>query len=307
MGKHDAPPIWMQVKGSKLEPCSRYDEDRVGSYQNGARLRVTLWQGRNSKLLRKYWAILHRAVKDCNTPWRDVEEASDAIKLALGVHDSGRTINGQFFLRPGSISFSAMDESKFKEYFEQTMAILHRVTGVDPETLTAESADTGVFTEEHEEDKTAQGAPEVETATAELEITPEPDSDVAASPASEPVGEDAVASVEPPADEGGDQRQMQSPPSTDQEPDVDERFIDACRQMLAVPLMDGLDADKKAKLVELKDFWKGNIRQSDWPRLETLLKTTQSVLRGDVERSGALDYYAGLLDRDVSDLEPVDQ
>lgn len=148
MGKHDAPPIWMEVKGNGLVPLSQYDERRVNSYQQGAKLRVSLWQGRNAKLLRKYWAILHKAVKDCDTPWQNSEEASDAIKLALGITDTGKTVNGRFFIRPGSISFSAMDEADFRDYFEKSMAILHKVTGVDPDTLSSEADDTGDIEED---------------------------------------------------------------------------------------------------------------------------------------------------------------
>lgn len=180
------------------------------------------------------------------------------------------------------------------------------VTPSTAERLKAAQASTAVQNEQEGFDP-AHVASEVETAVTELEISQVPDSDVAVPAASDPVGEETVASVEPPADEGDDQRRMQSSPSTDEKQDVDERFIDACRQMLAVPLMDGLDADKKAKLVELKDFWKGNVREADWPRLETLVKTTHAVLKGDVERSGALDYYAGLLGREASDLEPKEQ
>lgn len=143
MGKHELPPLRMIVEKGRLVPASPYDQERLDGYQNGARLQVSLWQGRNAKLSRKYWAILHKVVADLPCPWQTAEEASDALKLACGITDAGKTVNDQWFIRPGSISFSTMPEDKFRDFFERAMAVLARVTGVDPTTLGQEAADVG--------------------------------------------------------------------------------------------------------------------------------------------------------------------
>lgn len=143
MGKHETPPLRMVVEGGRLAPASAYDAERLDTYKNGSVLQVSLWQGRNAKLSRKYWAILHRVVADLPCPWQSAEEASDALKLALGITEAGKTIHDKWFIRPGSVSFASMDEAKFQDFFEKAMAVLEKVTGVDPLTLQAESADTG--------------------------------------------------------------------------------------------------------------------------------------------------------------------
>lgn len=143
MAKGDAPALRMRLDQGKLLPDSAYDQERLATYRNGSVIHVTIWQKRNEKLLRKYWAVLHRVVDACKTPWENAEEASDALKMALGITDFGHSVNGQRFLRPGSISFSTMDEAAFSDFYEKAMAVLAKVTGVDPETLSAESADVG--------------------------------------------------------------------------------------------------------------------------------------------------------------------
>ncbi|WP_311272224.1 MULTISPECIES: hypothetical protein [unclassified Rhizobium] len=143
MSRSGQVPIRMRVEGMRLVPASAFDQEALSSYQNGAVIQVSFWQGRNPDLLRKFWAILSKVVETCNTPWEDKEEAADALKLALGITDVGSTVNGQMFVRPGSIAFNALDEARFRKFFEDSMMILCRITGVDVEELGREAADTG--------------------------------------------------------------------------------------------------------------------------------------------------------------------
>lgn len=143
MSRHNQIPLRMKVEGMRLVPASSFDQEALATYQKGAVLQVYLWQGRNPDLLRKFWAIVSKVVETCKTPWEDKEEAADALKLALGITDVGSTVNGQMFVRPGSISFSAMDEAHFRKFFEDAMALLSKVTGVDVTELGKEAADTG--------------------------------------------------------------------------------------------------------------------------------------------------------------------
>ena len=143
MSRSGQVPIRMRVEGMRLVPASAFDQEALSAYQNGAIIQVSFWQGRNPDLLRKFWAILSKVVETCNTPWEDKEEAADALKLALGITDVGSTVNGQMFVRPGSIAFNALDEARFRKFFEDSMAILCRITGVDVEELGKEAADTG--------------------------------------------------------------------------------------------------------------------------------------------------------------------
>lgn len=135
MGKHDMPSLQFKVDGGRLVPAGPYEQEVIDTYQRGAEITVTLHQKRTLPLLKKYWAVLRDVVSNCKTPWNSTEEASDALKLALGVTDIGKTVSGQWFIRAGSISFNSMDQAAFKDFFDKAMAVLAGVTGIDPETL----------------------------------------------------------------------------------------------------------------------------------------------------------------------------
>lgn len=135
MTKHDMPSLQFVVDGGRLVPAGPYEAEVLATYSRGAQLTVTLHQKRSLPLLKKYWAVLRDVVENCNTPWNSTEEASDALKLALGITDIGKTVSGQWFIRPGSISFNSMDQAAFRDFFDKAMAVLARVTGIDPEEL----------------------------------------------------------------------------------------------------------------------------------------------------------------------------
>ncbi len=135
MAKQDHPTLEFVVERGRLSPADPYVAEVLDTYRNGDKLTVTLNQKRSLPLLKKYWVVLRDVVENAKTPWESANEASDALKLALGVTDISKTIKGQWFIRPGSISFASMDEGEFRPFFEKAMAALSEVTGIDPDAL----------------------------------------------------------------------------------------------------------------------------------------------------------------------------
>ncbi len=135
MAKQDHPTLEFVVERGRLSPADPYVAEVMDTYRNGDKLTVTLNQKRSLPLLKKYWVVLRDVVENAKTPWESANEASDALKLALGVTDISKTIKGQWFIRPGSISFASMDEGEFRPFFEKAMAALSEVTGIDPDAL----------------------------------------------------------------------------------------------------------------------------------------------------------------------------
>lgn len=135
MGKHDHPTLQMEVQKGRLVPLTPYEAEVLSTYSNGAVLTIEMHQKRSLPLLKKYWAVLRDVVDKCKTPWSSPDEASDALKLALGVTDIGKTVSGQWFIRAGSISFNSMDQAAFKKFFDDAMMVLASVTGIDPDEL----------------------------------------------------------------------------------------------------------------------------------------------------------------------------
>ena len=141
MGKHESPILRMTVQGDRLVPTAAWEAERLSTYRTGSVVIVIITQQKNRKLERKYWAILNRVVKDCPVPWRTAEDAHRAIRLALGVVEPFVTAGGKMHAEVKSTA--DMDDPEYQRYYEDAMALLSRLTGVDPETLHLEAADVG--------------------------------------------------------------------------------------------------------------------------------------------------------------------
>jgi hypothetical protein len=128
----------MRVERGRLVPSGQYDAERLDSYRIGSTVMVRFTADRMRPLERKYRAILGKVVKECKTPWTNAEAAHQAIKLACGIVNVSKTAGGQFFQYPRSLV--DLDDKEMEEYFNDAMALLERLTGVDVETLKRETA-----------------------------------------------------------------------------------------------------------------------------------------------------------------------
>lgn len=205
-GKSDAPALRLVVEpGPRLAPASAFDAERLDTFKLGRVLRFTPVEEADRKDIRRWWAILNRAVKDTKTPWRTATQASEAIKLALGIVEYGKTVGGSFMQWPKSLK--ELDDDELAEAVRDMAALLHKMTGVDPLDWNRESADVGRDETEQPEasspDDTGSGSSGDETppaqnsaaadqpaSAADQEDGAEPDGASAGddAPSSEPVG-----------------------------------------------------------------------------------------------------------------------
>src|SRR5690606_8783122 len=131
MSKSDAPALRLIVeRGPRLVPASAFDAERLDTYQVGRVIRLTPVEEADRKDIRRWWAILNRAAKDAKTPWRTPAQASEAIKLALGIVEYGKTVNGQFMQWPKSLK--ELDDQELADAVRDMAAIVREITGVDP-------------------------------------------------------------------------------------------------------------------------------------------------------------------------------
>jgi len=139
--KDDIPPLRMAVEAGKLTPADAFSAERLESYRHGTTMFVQPITDPQSKKRRKFWAILRLVIKNCETPWRTVKDAANAIKRTFGLMDDGGTTGNVRIMYPRSLN--DLTEPEFEEFYEDAMLYLQRVTGVDPETLSKEAPDAG--------------------------------------------------------------------------------------------------------------------------------------------------------------------
>lgn len=137
----DFPALRMTVEGGRLVPATPFDAERINSYRNKSLVLVKLSPPKDRVQIRKWFAILGLVIKQCQTPWDNVDQAHEAIKLALGIVDLSKTITGQFMAVPKSLT--ELDDPELDEAVLQMIDLLSRLTGVDVATLRKEAADVG--------------------------------------------------------------------------------------------------------------------------------------------------------------------
>lgn len=137
--RKDTPIFRMVVERGALVPADAYTQERLDTYRINSVVNVRMTQDIDPPLMRKYWSILSLAVKQCRTPWHSSDEASDAIKRAFGVVRRQRSASGAEVEEIGSLT--DLEGPAFEDFFEGAMALLYRITGVDPETLWKETPD----------------------------------------------------------------------------------------------------------------------------------------------------------------------
>lgn len=128
----------MVIERGRLCPATPYDQERLDTYRNGTRVKVKITQERDRPMIRKWWAVIGLCLKHCRTPWSTKEEASEAIKIALNIVNLGKSMSGQWFRYPKSLS--DLDDPDLDDAVTRMMDLMHEITGVDPETLNNKTA-----------------------------------------------------------------------------------------------------------------------------------------------------------------------
>lgn len=283
MSKSDAPALRLKVENLRLAPASPYDQERIASYRNGSEVYAVIKQPKNEKLNRKFHAVLARVISDCDTPWKTVDEAKDSLKVALGVTRQVSTIGGDIRRYPGSLA--DLDDPEFVDFYEGAMAILHKMTGVDPETLGKESADTGDEEQNSLPDRLQPGMEEAATEAAAAE-----DGGESADGPPSFTSSDSASGPPPPTAEQPEPSSFPSP--LDGSGDINRAWLaEVFRVLLAAVGEDPGVVDNQAKGVDASGQNQATLKKA------TAIK--ESLKRGcgnDPKRLEAeIDYCAGLI------------
>jgi hypothetical protein len=137
----DFPALTMKVENGKLVCLSAWDAERLASFSHRPVVFVKITADQHPAR-RKFEAILNKLIKGGNVPWSNRETALDALKIAHGCVDVVKR-KGELITKPASLT--TLDDEAFLDFYETAMAILSEITGLDPETMGREAADTGSY------------------------------------------------------------------------------------------------------------------------------------------------------------------
>jgi len=138
MTKGDFPALRMTIDGGRLVPAGPFDAERLNSYRRGTVVYVRFTEEKDRVLVRKWFAIIGLVLKQCQTPWKNKDEAHEAIKLALGIVNLSKTVGGDYMQYPKSLA--ELEDPELQEALEQMTELLSHMTSVDVATLRKETA-----------------------------------------------------------------------------------------------------------------------------------------------------------------------
>lgn len=102
---------------SGLAPADDRARKVLAKVAQGAVIQIEYKQPRNGPMHRRYWALC-QMVYDNTEGYGSAEQVSDHLKILAGHCDQvASKATGEVFLIPKSISFSAMDQGEFDQFW----------------------------------------------------------------------------------------------------------------------------------------------------------------------------------------------
>lgn len=305
MTKHMPPPMKMKVERGRLVPATAYDSERLDSYRVGSTVNVRFTADRMRPLERKYRAILGKVVKECDTPWTNAETAHQAIKLSCGIVNVGKTKNGEFFQWPRSLV--DLDDKEMEDYFNDAMAVLEGLTGVDVETMKRETAHVAEDDHDPETGEIHEPADEPSPSASSADDAVPPASSEPAGSSSLPAGSTNTNAEENPASASGEPQSSESSPANSEthvpgSPDqfrFDPNELTYLKEFVSKALKQAADPTlgEAAKLFDLEGMdagYRGGVISSPdgVEALDAALIAIKAVIAGKRTRELATNYIA---------------
>lgn len=118
--------FWAQRSGNSLKAFGSESDSVLARVPFGKVVYVEVKQPRNGKHHRLYWTLCQRIADAIGS---EAETVSDVLKIRTGHCNNVQTKRGVLQL-PKSISFAAMDQTKFSEFFEQCLTVIYGEWGI---------------------------------------------------------------------------------------------------------------------------------------------------------------------------------
>jgi hypothetical protein len=125
-------------KNGALYPVDIAADDLMSSIPDGKEIILTIRQPRSPEFHRWFFCLLRKVVSNSDR-WNDEAELLDVLKIATGWTKPVVLYDGTVYRRPRSINFASTPQDAFQRFTKRALYVLGQMTGIDPETLMAET------------------------------------------------------------------------------------------------------------------------------------------------------------------------
>ncbi|TLX12100.1 hypothetical protein [Rhizobium sp. MHM7A] len=302
MTKSDFPALRMTIDGGRLVPAGPFDAERLNSYRRGTVVYVRFTEEKDRVLVRKWFAIIDIVLKQCQTPWKNRDQAHEAIKLALGIVNLSKTVGGDYMQYPKSIT--ALEDPELQEALEQMTELLSRMTGVDVATLKKETAhiveyeDHGPTTGEIIEHESGAASPDADEPPSSSSAGAA-ESPSSAAPTNTDTTETPVADLVSVETSGDGDAPTPSPGARDPET---QRLIDFAKDVL--PLAANTETTGSL-LSAIEKEWAPEIKKMSadgQEKAKAISRSMRAIFNRQASLNGALDFFSDALGCSVEEL-----
>ena len=124
--------FWVQRIGNTLRPDGDESIIALSKLSFGRSFRAELRQPRNPGRHKLYWVMCQRIADAIGA---NAENVSDTLKIATGHCRIVSTKKFGVIRLPDSISFAAMDETAFRDFFERCIQTIYNEWGIERKDL----------------------------------------------------------------------------------------------------------------------------------------------------------------------------
>lgn len=131
------------VRGTTLIASDFAADEFMGSLKQGAEIIVSTRKARSPQHHRWFFSMLRKVVENTDGRWVNEDDLLDDLKLATKhIRKRINGITGEAIIEPKSINFANLDEYAFRDFVKLCCGAIAVATGIDPETLMAETQAT---------------------------------------------------------------------------------------------------------------------------------------------------------------------
>lgn len=115
--------VLLMREGDHLVAAETLSLEAIQTIKKGETVTAVVRRNRNPKHHRKLFALL-KVVFEAQSSFATTHELLTALKLATGLFDTGKTVDGIPFAVPKSINFASMDQTGFEQWYEKAVNVI---------------------------------------------------------------------------------------------------------------------------------------------------------------------------------------
>jgi hypothetical protein len=128
--------VRIMKKGNSLVACDPISQDSIDAMKQGEIVSATFRRPRKIAFHNLFFLLMSEVYHN-QTRWATMDDMLDVIKIGVGLYVERYDINGNPYPKPLSISFGAMDEPRFEQFYNKVVEFICRkiLPGVTDEQL----------------------------------------------------------------------------------------------------------------------------------------------------------------------------